>query len=292
MKQPDKKKADYGTGKIQGHFCVIPQRAVIDQRFRQYPRTFMVLCALGNYTSRQGVCWPNQITIARNLGIKSQSTVSKHIKKLIEWDYIRYAKKHAGLKGNKYFMVFDPKITEEDAKATATVQDRSFEEKPTLYTGPKTSDNTKSSMSKKVNTVDKIKEKRTDKERDIHYKEYLDIHSEGIHNNKDNNNIFPIARMILNTFVRLSERIYGQVRTYDQGQLNLVAEWIQTKNLKPEYAIKRIEEVLLWRRRNNKDSPKGIKFFEYAFFKKPPPENKAEQVADIIKKLANAKKIK
>ena len=98
--------------------------------------------------------------------------------------------------------------------------------------------------------------------------------------------------MILNTFVRLSERIYGQVRSYDQGQLDLVAEWIQNKNLKPEYAIKRIEEVLLWRRRNNKDSPKGIKFFEYAFFKKPPPENKAEQVAVIIKKLANTKKIK
>ena len=51
------KKADYGKGRTPGHFCVLPQRAVIDKRFKQYPRTFMILAALGNYTSRQGVCW-------------------------------------------------------------------------------------------------------------------------------------------------------------------------------------------------------------------------------------------
>ena len=96
-----KKKADYGKGKTPGAFCVLPQRAVIDPRFKTYPRTFMILACLGNYTSRTGVCWPNQITIARNLHI-TQSTVSKHIQKLIEWGYIRYAKKHPGLKGNKY----------------------------------------------------------------------------------------------------------------------------------------------------------------------------------------------
>ena len=43
----NKDKADYGTGRTPGHFCVIPQRAVADIRFKTYPRTFMVLCALG-----------------------------------------------------------------------------------------------------------------------------------------------------------------------------------------------------------------------------------------------------
>ena len=95
----------------------------------------MILAALGNYTSRQGVCWPNQATIAKNLHI-TQSTVSRHIKKLIEWDYIRYAKKHPGLKGNKYFMVFDPKIKEEDALA-GNRQRRSYEDKPEIHVGPK-----------------------------------------------------------------------------------------------------------------------------------------------------------
>ena len=90
--------------------------------------------ALGNYTSRQGVCWPNQITIAKNT---YKSTTSRHIKKLIEWDYIRYAKKHPGLKGNKYFMVFDPKIKEEDALAMVPDKDRSYEDKPEIHVGPK-----------------------------------------------------------------------------------------------------------------------------------------------------------
>ena len=74
------KKADYGKGRTPGHFCVLPQRAVIDKRFKTYPRTFMILAALGNYTSRQGVCWPNQATIAkkikRNASGKSRKTVA------------------------------------------------------------------------------------------------------------------------------------------------------------------------------------------------------------------------
>ena len=28
------KKADYGKGRTPGHFCVLPQRAVIDKRFK------------------------------------------------------------------------------------------------------------------------------------------------------------------------------------------------------------------------------------------------------------------
>ena len=95
------KKPDYGKGRTPGHFCVLPQRAVIDKRFKQYPRTFMILAALGNYTSRQGVCWPNQITIAKNLHI-TQSTVSRHIKKLIEWGYIPVSYTHLTLPTTPY----------------------------------------------------------------------------------------------------------------------------------------------------------------------------------------------
>jgi len=189
-------------------------------------------------------------------------------------------------------MVFDPKIKEEDAIATATVNERSFEEKPELHIGPLQDKKTTSSVSKKVNTVDKIKEKRTDKERDIPSSEYLDIHSEGMHNNKMNNDIFPKAKLICNMFVRLSERIYGQVRTYDQGQLDLVADWVQNKNLNPDYAIMRMEEVMLWRKKNLKDSPKGMRFFEYAFFKKPKAETKQEEATDILKRFINSRKIK
>jgi len=287
----NKDKADYGTGRTPGHFCVIPQRAVADIRFKTYPRTFMVLCALGNYTSRQGVCWPNQITIAKVLGIKSQSTVSKHIKKLIEWDYIRYAKKHPGLKGNKYFMVFDPGISEEDAIATATVNDRSYEEKPEIPKGPKVGDNTKYSLRRNTKIEVKPTVKEGDKV-DIHSKEYVDIHSEGMHNNKLNNDIFLKGKMIMNKFVRLTEEIFGQHIQYNQKQLEIVQSWIADKGLDPEYAVRRIKDILVWRRTNHKDSPKSIVFFEHALFKRPPPIDKAEEIQRMIKKISNARKIR
>ena len=285
------KKADYGTGRTPGHFCVIPQRAVADIRFKKYPRTFMVLCALGNYTSRQGVCWPNQITIAKVLGIKSQSTVSKHIKKLIDMGYIKYAKKHPGLKGNKYFMVFDPEVSEEDAAAIATDQDRSYEEKPEIPKGPKMNDKTKYSLRRNTKREEKPTVKGGDKE-DIHYKEYVDIHSETIHNNKLNNDIYPIGKSILNKFKKLTEEIFGQHIQYDQGQLDLLCSWIKDKGLTEDYAVRKIKEVLTWRKQNRKDSVKTIKFFEYVFFKQDKPKDNKELVQRIIKKIARAKSIR
>ena len=287
----NKDKADYGTGRTPGHFCVIPQRAVADIRFKTYPRTFMVLCALGNYTSRQGVCWPNQITLAKVLGIKSQSTVSKHIRKLIEMGYIKYAKKHPGLKGNKYFMVFDPDVTEDDAAAIATVNDRSYEEKPEIPKGPKVGDNTRYSLRRNTKIEEKPTVKRGDKV-DIHSKEYVDIHSEGLHNNKLNNDIFLKGKMIMNKFVRLTEEIFGQHIQYNQTQLEIVQSWIADRGLDPDYAVARIKDILLWRRTNRKDSPKSIVFFEHAFFKRPPPIDKAEEIQRMIKKISNAKKIR
>ena len=285
------KKADYGTGRTPGHFCVIPQRAVADIRFKKYPRTFMVLCALGNYTSRQGVCWPNQITIAKVLGIKSQSTVSKHIKKLIDMGYIKYAKKHPGLKGNKYYMVFDPEVSEEDAAAIATDQDRSYEEKPEIPKGPKMNGKTKYSLRRNTKIEEKPTVKGGDKE-DIHYKEYVDIHSETIHNNKLNNDIYPIGKSILNKFKKLTEEIFGQHIQYDQGQLDLLCSWIKDKGLTEDYAVKRIREVLTWRRANKRDSVKTIKFFEYVFFKQDKPKDNKEMIQRIVKKIARSKSIR
>jgi hypothetical protein len=286
-----KDKADYGTGRTPGHFCVIPQRAVADIRFKTYPRTFMVLCALGNYTSRQGVCWPNQVTIAKVLGIKSQSTVSKHIKKLIDMGYIKYAKKHPGLKGNKYFMVFDPDVSEEDAAATATVDDRSYEEKPEIPKGPKMGTNTKYSLRRNTKTKDKDAVKEGDKV-DIHSKEYVDIHSEGMHNNKLNNDIFLKGKYVMNEFKKLTEQIFGQNLNYNMKQLEIVQSWIADKGLDPDKAVKKIKDILIWRRDNRKDSPKSIVFFEHAFFKRPPPVDKAEEIQRMIKKISNARRLR
>ena len=278
----DKKKADYGKGRTPGHFCVLPQRAVIDKRFKTYPRTFMILAALGNYTSRQGVCWPNQITIARNLHI-TQSTVSRHIKKLIERDYIRYAKKHPGLKGNKYFMVFDPKIKEEDALAMVPDKDRSYEDKPEIHVGPKGGD-----KKKYAPRVHKTVVKNSS---NMVSSTYPDMQSEYMHNNPKNNHIYPIVRNILNRFVRITEEIFGTLVQYTTEDEKMVSEWVK-EGLTEARAAARIKEILLWRRNNRKECPKRIVFYKDVFFRKPKPTTNKELVQDILKKVVRSTKIR
>ena len=278
----DKKKADYGKGRTPGHFCVLPQRAVIDKRFKTYPRTFMILAALGNYTSRQGVCWPNQITIAKNLHI-TQSTVSRHIKKLIEWDYIRYAKKHPGLKGNKYFMVFDPKIKEEDALAMVPDKDRSYEDKPEIHVGPKGGD-----KKKYAPRVHKTVVKNSS---NMVSSTYPDMQSEYMHNNPKNNHIYPIVRNILNRFVRITEEIFGTLVQYSTEDEKMVSEWVK-EGLTEARAAARIKEILLWRRNNRRDCPKRIVFYKEVFFRKPKPTTNKELVQDILKKVVRSTKIR
>ena len=276
------KKADYGKGRTPGHFCVLPQRAVIDKRFKTYPRTFMILAALGNYTSRQGVCWPNQITIAKNLHI-TQSTVSRHIKKLIEWDYIRYAKKHPGLKGNKYFMVFDPKIKEEDALAMVPDKDRSYEDKPEIHVGPKGGD-----KKKYAPRVHKTVVKNSS---NMVSSTYPDMQSEYMHNNPKNNHIYPIVRNILNRFVRITEEIFGTLVQYTTEDEKMVSEWVK-EGLTEARAAARIKEILLWRRNNRKECPKRIVFYKDVFFRKPKPTTNKELVQDILKKVVRSTKIR
>ena len=278
-------KPDYGKGATPGHFCVLPQRAVIDPLFKVHPSVFRVLAALGNYTSRQGVCWPNQITIARDLHL-TQSTVSRHIKKLIEWGYIKYAKKHPGLKGNKYFMVFDPEIQEADAQAIATVQDRSFTEKPETPAGPLTNERKKKPNHGKP--VDKPTKESIDKNTNIHSDTYSDMHSELIHNNITNNTYIPIARNVLQRFVRMSEEIYGQVRTFKDEHVNILASWLNT-GLDAEYALKRIRHIMIWRRNNNLDSPKTISFFKDALLK-PKAQTKKDRATKMLNSLGRSLK--
>ena len=273
-------KPDYGKGSTPGYFCVLPQRAVVDIRFKDHPAVFRVLAALGNYTSRQGVCWPNQITIARDLHL-TQSTVSRHIKKLIEWGYIKYAKKHPGLKGNKYFMVFDPEIQEADAQAIATAQDRSFTEKPEIPAGPLTSQQKKKPTCGKP--VNKPNKNNPSKNTDIHSDTYSDMHSELIHNNITNNTYIPIARNVLQRFVRMSEEIYGIVVVFTDEHVNTLASWINA-GLDPEYAVKRIRHIIKWRRDNNLDSPKTINFFKDALLK-PKTVSKQDRATKMLNSL-------
>ena len=136
-----------GNPKVPSIWSVIPSKRVADKRSKQYPTTFLVFCCLAMYTNRAGVCWVGQSRLSKHLGI-SRPAVSHHINLLLQWDYIRYAKKHKGLKGNKYYMVFDEKIDEDIALSvqTSEVQSEIAEITPVnIIEGPKTMDEKKPS---------------------------------------------------------------------------------------------------------------------------------------------------
>jgi hypothetical protein len=188
-------------------------------------------------------------------------------------------------------MVFDPEVTEEDALAIATDQDRSYEEKPEVPKGPKMGKTTKYSLRRNTKKEVEPTVKEGDKV-DIHSKEYVDIHSEGLHNNKLNNDIFLKGKYVMNEFKKLTEQIFGQNLNYNMKQLEIVQSWIADKGLDPDIAVKKIKDILIWRRDNRKDSPKSIVFFEHAFFKRPPPIDKAEEIQRMIKKISNARRLR
>ena len=88
-------------------YSIIPSQAISDKRLLF--GSFRTLAALCCYTSSQGLCFPNQITIGDVRGV-TQSCVAKHMKKLRELGYVvdlvPIGKKYprAYQRGNRYFV--------------------------------------------------------------------------------------------------------------------------------------------------------------------------------------------
>lgn len=278
-------KKDYGKGKTPGYFCVLAQSAVVDQRFKRFPQTFRVLAMLGNYTNRQGVCWPNQITIGKIMGI-GQPSVSKHIKKLMEFGYIKYAKKHPGLKGNKYFMVFDNSITEEDAKAIATASERSDEEPLEFPTGPKMTDKP---VEKKKKSIPSRNNRKGNTHADIPSEGIRSMHSEGIHNTSINNDIYIKGKEILIQWQRKTEELSGQHFTFNDNHINVAISWLES-GMDYEQIVRKLHRLLQWYKDKffpRQEMPRSIKYFNRMMLNKP-KNNNDDELEKFVKAVARS----
>lgn len=86
-------------------FSLMPSRAISDKNLSR--NDLRVLGALCCYTSKLGVCYPNQNTIAIKTGI-SRPNISKAIQRLKNFGYLRLLKpkgqklKNAFRRGNRY----------------------------------------------------------------------------------------------------------------------------------------------------------------------------------------------
>ena len=110
-----------GCGEFQapGPFCILPPRATVDTRLHKYPSTFSVLAFVCSYAkAHTGVFWMSQLTVAQALNI-TQSAVSQHMKKLVEYGYIQKIRKEDrskawGKRGAVWRVIYDPRMSTED----------------------------------------------------------------------------------------------------------------------------------------------------------------------------------
>ena len=280
------KRETFGTERARGVFCVIPQRAVHDTRLQKRPKTLLVLLAIANFSNRQGVSFPNQKTLASDLNIK-QPTISKHIKLLMEYGYLRYATKKfnkaLSYRSNAYFMVFDEDITEQDAKAVQTSKDLEQIEEQDNH-----------NMSKLINrNVDNSTTKEPNKPPNIHSERIPDIHSERISNTDINTNIkyISISRDIINGFKKILEETYGHVAIWKEQDIEIVSSWLQQGH-KPEYILSRIKGYLEYRKKNGQDSIKRITYFDKVFLDSKGPKDKKAELSELLNKFTATHKVR
>lgn len=240
-------------------FVVLPSRCLTDERFMsgQHLRTFQLLVILCSFGNRGSVAYPSQALLAKAMGGISQAGVSKHIKLLMQWGYIRYASKkfHKNLKGNAYFIFFEEQgnnpITEEEvfAMQKAEHQDELIDQmKIEPPTEPKMKDDKKPSRE---------------------------------------------ARNICLMYTRILNKHFGQVaHTYTQQHEALVQTWLDSGYTKDQI-LKRIEDYMIWRRNNGKDGIKSIAYFKNVFDKnKKKPSNPKEELEGLMNKFVNTHKVK
>ena len=134
-----KKILDNGKNNIQsvysgGPFTVVPRRALNDKRIAKSPIKYLVLSVLcscaNNYT---GVCFPTYQYIGNQV-MRDKSSVSRAIKSLIEWGYIKRLRKGSPLyknvkhKSSVYRILYDPLMNDKEVHSRALINDEELQQ--------------------------------------------------------------------------------------------------------------------------------------------------------------------
>ena len=134
-----KKILDNGKNNIQsvysgGPFTVVPRRALNDKRIAKSPIKYLILSVLcscaNNYT---GVCFPTYQYIGNQV-MRDKSSVSRAIKSLIEWGYIKRLRKGSPLyknvkhKSSVYRVLYDPLMNDKEVHSRALINDEELQQ--------------------------------------------------------------------------------------------------------------------------------------------------------------------
>ena len=272
----------------------LPIRAYKDPRMQQHRQALFVLAALCSYTDFRGICWPNQATLAKDLNVSRQA-VSRYIRKLINWKYIKYARKEfKGQKGNCYFVIYDPKTTENMARKNVStvkhdlpIQEQEEAKKTMNKLLTNSKDINRSQQGKrnlqvaqsKVNATSRVADRETsDVARNVSY---------NVNNNIRDNKL---NRLLMIYMKKALMEIYGKDFQYNVRQEDEAQKLIDQGLKVDDETYEKMKAALLWFRGKEpmKDAPGHINFFKSFLL----GQNTApKDVKTMIKRLVNRKRL-
>jgi len=272
----------------------LPIRAYKDPRMQQHRQALFVLAALCSYTDFRGICWPNQATLAKDLNVSRQA-VSRYIRKLINWKYIKYARKEfKGQKGNCYFVIYDPKTTENMARKNVStvkhdlpIQEQEEAKKTMNKLLTNSKDINRSQQGKRNPQVAQSKGNATSSVADRETSDVARNVSYNVNNNIRDNKL---NRLLMIYMKKALMEIYGKDFQYNVRQEDEAQKLIDQGLKVDDETYEKMKAALLWFRGKEpmKDAPGHINFFKSFLL----GQNTApKDVKTMIKRLVNRKRL-
>ena len=272
----------------------LPIRAYKDPRMQQHRQALFVLAALCSYTDFRGICWPNQATLAKDLNVSRQA-VSRYIRKLINWKYIKYARKEfKGQKGNCYFVIYDPKTTENMARKNVStvkhdlpIQEQEEAKKTMNKLLTNSKDINRSQQGKRNPQVAQSKGNATSSVADRETSDVARNVSYNVNNNIRDNKL---NRLLMMYMKKALMEIYGKDFQYNVRQEDEAQKLIDQGLKVNDETYEKMKAALLWFRGKEpmKDAPGHINFFKSFLL----GQNTApKDVKTMIKRLVNRKRL-
>ena len=288
----------HGENQSPGAYSALPGRAIVDERFYQYPMTMVVLAhCCGHVNYHTAIFWINQSTLARRMNC-TQQAISQHMRKLVQWGYIEKIRKEApirayGRKGAAWRVIYDPRVSLDEALATipsdaATPQQQAEEAKKTMElatTGPK--GQKKRANKNKPQLVDDTPNDSTNYKPQLVQTHKPQLVHKDLHRTIDKEiNDIDCKRLCERFSAEIMTR-YGKGWVYDLRQMDLAKQLYQLGYTVDSFG-KEAGYVLDWLVKNNKQHPVSLQYF----IARKQNNKKDKTAEERIKHLTNKMRIR
>ena len=275
----DRGKGEFGAN---NPFFIAPVRALADDRMYQKPAAFRILCLLCSYANRDGVCYPNQKSLAERMGT-SQQAISKQIVLIEAWGYIKKLQKHNrlrqfGRKGTTYRIIYDPGVSDKE------LESQSVEEV--------------TERGKAKDTIDQIQPDVVQPEV-VKDAENTTTGCVGTQLNKvvsntpclTTINIRDKVKDVIGFYVEQCEKEIGNLGGFRWDfRQEAIVEDLLNDGITVDQWKKAIISTVAWHKKESRRPPYSLGWFKDRFLQPDLDDNNPDNISKILKKLTNKKK--